>query len=63
MPRYTDEMHANALVEVLALLDRLQESGQDYDLDLIRTHVPDKLRTELAPQVAKLNAELRAAGY
>lgn len=47
-----------ALAEVLALLDRLDESGQDYDTDLIRGMVPDRLRAWLSRQVAQINARM-----
>lgn len=59
----TDRMHQNPLVEILALLDRLDSSGQDFDTDLIRAHVPEELRAALATEVAALNAELESAGY
>lgn len=59
----TDRMHDNALVEILALLDRLDRSGQSFDTDLIRAHVPQSTRDALADEVARLNWELESAGY
>lgn len=58
-----DTMHANPLVEVLAVLDRLESSGESFTLDTIRAHVPEAIRAQLAPEVEKLNAQLREAGY
>jgi len=46
-----------ALAEVLALLDRLDESGQDFDLDMIRQRIPADLRQRLAGSVAEVNAD------
>jgi hypothetical protein len=60
---YADRMYESPLVEVLALLDRLEASGESFDADLIRAHVPEKVRAELADEVNRLNAELREAGY
>lgn len=53
----------SALVEILAVLDRLESSGESFDLDMIRVHVPEQLREKLAADVAGLNTELRAQGY
>lgn len=50
-----------ALAEVLALCDRLDESGQDFDPDLIRQAVPDVLRRRLAPMVASVATEVAEA--
>lgn len=50
-----------ALAEVLALCDRLDESGQDFDPDLIRQAVPDVLRRRLAPGVASVATEVAEA--
>ncbi len=50
-----DSPALEALAEVLALLDRLDESGQNFDTDLIRGQVPDVLRRKLAGAVADRN--------
>lgn len=47
-----------SLVEVLALLERLDQSGQDFDTDLIRGAVPAELRRRLAARVNAVNDEL-----
>lgn len=44
-----------ALAEVLALLD---ESGQDFDPDMVRQSVPDVLRHRLAAMVAAIVTEV-----
>jgi hypothetical protein len=59
----TTEPMRKGLVEVLALLDRLEASDQSYHLDMIRVHVPEKVREALAPDVASLNQELQSQGY
>lgn len=48
-----------ALAEVLALLDRLDDSGQDYDTDLIRGVVPERLRARVAELEAQQGGEVR----
>lgn len=48
----------DALAEVLALLDRLDESGEDFDTDTIRAQVPEVLRARLTDGVAAIKAAL-----